>query len=68
MGLFRTSFLLLYLEVVLLRWVGAFVPFASFFTHHVLLGALLLGSLGAREGRATDAARPAADGPFRLPR
>lgn len=46
MGLFRTSFLLLYLEVVLLRWVGAYVPFASFFTHHVLLGALLGVSLG----------------------
>lgn len=44
--LFRTSLLLLYLEVALLRWVGAYVPFASFFTHHVLLGALLGVSLG----------------------
>ncbi len=44
--LFRTSVLLLYLEVALLRWVGAYVPFASFFTHHVLLGALLGVSLG----------------------
>jgi len=44
--LFRTSFLLLYLEVALLRWVGAYVPFASFFTHHVLLGALLGVSIG----------------------
>lgn len=44
--LFRTSFTLLYLEVVLLRWVGAYVPFASFFTHHVLLGALLGVSWG----------------------
>lgn len=44
--LFRASALLLYLEVALLRWMGAYVPFASFFTHHVLLGALLGVSLG----------------------
>lgn len=44
--LFRASFLLLFLEAVLLRWVGAYLPFASFFTHHVLLGALLGVSLG----------------------
>lgn len=44
--IFGTSALLLYLEVALLRWMGAFVPFASFFTHHVLLGALLGVSLG----------------------
>ena len=44
--LFRTSALLLYLELALLRWVGVYVPFASFFTHHVLLGALLGVSVG----------------------
>ncbi len=35
-----------YLEVALVRWVGAYVPYASFFSNHVVLGALLGISLG----------------------
>jgi SAM-dependent methyltransferase len=44
--LFQTSFLIFYLEVALVRLVGAYVPYASFFSNHVVIGALLGVSLG----------------------
>jgi hypothetical protein len=54
------SFVVLYLEVVLIRWLAAYVPYASFFSNHILLGALSGVALGfflaARPRRWVDAA------------
>jgi len=50
--LFLLSFLLLFVELVLIRWTAAYVLYLSYFTNFVLLGSFLgivLGFLRPRE-------------------
>ena len=51
--LFLASFLMLFVELVLIRWAGAFVVYLSYFSNFVLLGSFLgigLGFLRASKG------------------
>jgi hypothetical protein len=51
--LFLASFLMLFVELVLIRWAGAFVVHLSYFANFVLLGSFLgigVGFLRARKG------------------
>jgi SAM-dependent methyltransferase len=45
-GLFLASFLMLFTELVLIRWAGAYVVYLSYFTNFVLLGSFLGIGLG----------------------
>jgi spermine/spermidine synthase len=52
--LFLTSFAILFLELVLIRWIPSYVRMFSFFTNAVLLGSLLgagIGILSHKGGR-----------------
>jgi hypothetical protein len=51
--LFLASFLMLFVELVLIRWAGAYVVYLSYFSNFVLLGSFLgigLGFLRSRKG------------------
>src|SRR6478609_3192891 len=51
--LFLASFLMLFTELVLIRWAGAYVVYLSYFSNFVLLGSFLgigLGFLRSRKG------------------
>lgn len=51
--LLLASFLMLFVELVLIRWTGAFVVYLSYFSNFVLLGSFLgigIGFLRARKG------------------
>ncbi len=51
--LFLASFLMLFTELVLIRWAGAYVVYLSYFSNFVLLGSFLgigLGFLRSRRG------------------
>jgi hypothetical protein len=51
--LFLASFLMLFVELVLIRWAGAYVLYLSYFSNFVLLGSFLgigVGFLRARKG------------------
>ena len=46
--LFLASFLMLFVELVLIRWAGAYVVYLSYFANFILLALLLLVSDRAR--------------------
>src|SRR5437867_11042892 len=51
--LFLASFLMLFVELVLIRWAGAYVVYLSYFANFILLGSFLgigLGFLRAKRG------------------
>jgi SAM-dependent methyltransferase len=51
--LFLASFLMLFVELVLIRWAGAYVVYLSYFANFILLGSFLgigIGFLRARRG------------------
>src|SRR5436309_14213367 len=51
--LFLASFLMLFVELVLIRWAGAYVVYLSYFANFILLGSFLgigIGFLRARKG------------------
>jgi len=51
--LFLASFLMLFVELVLIRWAGAFIVYLSYFANFILLGSFLgigLGFLRAHKG------------------
>ena len=51
--LFLASFLMLFVELVLIRWAGAYIVYLSYFSNFVLLGSFLgigLGFLRSRKG------------------
>jgi positive regulator of sigma E activity len=55
------SFLMLFVELVAIRWSGAWVVHLSYFANFVLLGSFLgigIGFLGARRGRTCSPGRP----------
>src|SRR6266568_8051079 len=50
--LFLASFLMLFVELVLIRWAGAYVVYLSYFANFILLGSFLgigIGFLRARK-------------------
>src|SRR5207247_8313819 len=50
--LFLASFLLLFVELVLIRWAGAYVVYLSYFANFILLGSFLgigIGFLRAKK-------------------
>ena len=51
--LLLASFLMLFVELVLIRWAGAYVVYLSYFSNFVLLGSFLgigIGFLRAKKG------------------
>ena len=59
--LILASFLMLFVELVLIRWAGSNVVYLSYFSNFVLLGSFLgigLGFLRARKVRISSAGRP----------
>jgi len=51
--LFLASFLMLFVELVLIRWAGAYVVYLSYFANFILLGSFLgigIGFLRAKRG------------------
>jgi len=44
--LFLVSFLILYFELVFIRWIAAYVPFVTFFSNFVLIGSFVGMSIG----------------------
>ena len=63
--LFLASFLMLFVELVLIRWLGAHIAYLSFFSNFVLLGSFL--GVGIGSSRSTDrtgsAGPPCCSGP-----
>src|SRR2546423_765670 len=61
--LFLLSFLMLFVELALIRWLGANVIYLSYFSNFVLLGSFLgigIGFLRARRGRDLSELAPVA--------
>src|SRR5262245_5142627 len=53
--LFLASFLMLFVELVLIRWAGAYVVYLSYFANFILLGSFLgIGFCCLRDQRARD--------------